>query len=32
MAEYYAERGWDAATGNPSDERLAQLGLPPAVG
>lgn len=27
MAEYYETRGWDAATGAPSGERLAQLGL-----
>ena len=32
MAEYYTERGWDAASGNPSEERLAYLGLPPTVG
>ena len=31
MAEYYAERGWDAATGNPlTNDRAA--GLPPAAG
>lgn len=28
MAEYYAARGWDPATGAPSAERLAALGLP----
>lgn len=28
MAEYYAYRGWDPATGLPTPERLAALGLP----
>lgn len=27
LDDYYKERGWDAATGNPSSKKLAELGL-----
>jgi aldehyde:ferredoxin oxidoreductase len=27
LDEYYAARGWDVATGLPTQEKLAQLGL-----
>jgi aldehyde:ferredoxin oxidoreductase len=27
LDEYYAERGWDRATGTPSREKLEELGL-----